>query len=118
MPMRSAGSNCRLEQAKVIDAALAERLVRAAGPLCGPERKFRSRCARPRSGPSRAKRGKRYWQPAKGLRGDINGRSFLAGFRNVVAHAYETLDMARVHAAALRAFMAALRDRTASGTIG
>jgi uncharacterized protein YutE (UPF0331/DUF86 family)/predicted nucleotidyltransferase len=39
-----------------------------------------------------------------------------AGFRNVVAHAYETLDMARVHEAAtrgpadLRAFMAALRD--------
>ena len=39
-----------------------------------------------------------------------------AGFRNVVAHAYETLDMARVHRAAsdgpadLRAFLAALRD--------
>ncbi len=39
-----------------------------------------------------------------------------AGFRNVVAHAYETLDMARVHEAAtrgpvdLRAFMAAMRD--------
>jgi uncharacterized protein YutE (UPF0331/DUF86 family) len=39
-----------------------------------------------------------------------------AGFRNVVAHAYETLDMARVHDAAargpadLRAFMAAMRD--------
>jgi uncharacterized protein YutE (UPF0331/DUF86 family) len=37
-----------------------------------------------------------------------------AGFRNVVAHAYETLDMARVHQAAttgppdLRAFLAAL----------
>jgi uncharacterized protein YutE (UPF0331/DUF86 family) len=40
-----------------------------------------------------------------------------AGFRNVVAHAYEELDMARVHDAAskgpadLRAFVAALRDR-------
>ena len=40
-----------------------------------------------------------------------------AGFRNVVAHAYDTLDMARVHAAArngpadLRAFLAVLRDR-------
>ena len=41
-----------------------------------------------------------------------------AGFRNVVAHAYEALDMRRVHAAAthgpadLRAFLARLRDRT------
>jgi uncharacterized protein YutE (UPF0331/DUF86 family) len=41
-----------------------------------------------------------------------------AGFRNVVAHAYETLDMARVHAAAsqgpadLRAFLASVRDLT------
>jgi uncharacterized protein YutE (UPF0331/DUF86 family) len=41
-----------------------------------------------------------------------------AGFRNVVAHAYESLDMARVHEAAtkgpadLRRFLAALRDRT------
>ncbi len=40
-----------------------------------------------------------------------------AGFRNVVAHAYEALDMQRVHAAAtngpadLRAFLALLRDR-------
>ena len=40
-----------------------------------------------------------------------------AGFRNVVAHAYDQLDMARVHEAALRgprdleAFLAALRDR-------
>lgn len=40
-----------------------------------------------------------------------------AGFRNVVAHAYEALDMRRVHAAAtngpadLRAFLAILRDR-------
>jgi uncharacterized protein YutE (UPF0331/DUF86 family) len=40
-----------------------------------------------------------------------------AGFRNVVAHVYDTLDMARVHAAAqhgpedLRAFLAILRDR-------
>jgi uncharacterized protein YutE (UPF0331/DUF86 family) len=40
-----------------------------------------------------------------------------AGFRNVVAHAYDTLDMRRVYAAAtqgpadLRAFLAVLRDR-------
>jgi uncharacterized protein YutE (UPF0331/DUF86 family) len=40
-----------------------------------------------------------------------------AGFRNVVRHAYETLDMKRVHEAAtkgpadLRAFLAVLRDR-------
>lgn len=40
-----------------------------------------------------------------------------AGFRNVVAHAYESLDMQRVHAAAtfgpadLRAFVTRLRDR-------
>jgi uncharacterized protein YutE (UPF0331/DUF86 family) len=40
-----------------------------------------------------------------------------AGFRNVVAHAYEALDMARVHDAAttgpadLRAFLAVLRER-------
>jgi len=39
-----------------------------------------------------------------------------AGFRNLVAHAYETLDMERVHRAAiegpndLRAFLAGLRD--------
>lgn len=39
-----------------------------------------------------------------------------AGFRNVVAHAYDALDMRRVHAAAvngpadLRAFLAVLRD--------
>ena len=39
-----------------------------------------------------------------------------AGFRNVVAHAYESLDMARIHRAArdgpadLRAFFAAVRD--------
>lgn len=39
-----------------------------------------------------------------------------AGFRNVVAHAYDTLDMRRVHAAAttgpadLRVFLARLRD--------
>ena len=39
-----------------------------------------------------------------------------AGFRNVVAHAYESLDMQRAHEAAtrgpsdLRAFLAALRD--------
>jgi uncharacterized protein YutE (UPF0331/DUF86 family) len=40
-----------------------------------------------------------------------------AGFRNIVAHAYDQLDMLRVHRAAqsgpadLRAFLAALRDR-------
>ena len=40
-----------------------------------------------------------------------------AGFRNLIAHAYERLDMARVHAAAtdgpadLRALMAAIGDR-------
>lgn len=40
-----------------------------------------------------------------------------AGFRNVVAHTYESIDMARVHHAAvhgpadLRAFLAAARDR-------
>jgi uncharacterized protein YutE (UPF0331/DUF86 family) len=40
-----------------------------------------------------------------------------AGFRNVVAHAYDTLDMSRVYRAAthgpadLRAFLAVLRDR-------
>ena len=40
-----------------------------------------------------------------------------AGFRNVVAHAYESIDMQRVYRAAsegpidLRAFLAALRDR-------
>lgn len=40
-----------------------------------------------------------------------------AGFRNVVAHAYDTLDMARVHSAAthgpadLKAFIAALARR-------
>lgn len=46
-----------------------------------------------------------------------------AGFRNVVAHAYDTLDMTRVHAAAqtgpgdLRLFLAALRDRGAAGEV-
>lgn len=59
----------RLQQAGVVDAGLADRLVRA------------------------------------------------AGFRNIVAHAYETLDMARVYIAAkegpadLLAFLARLRDR-------
>lgn len=44
-----------------------------------------------------------------------------AGFRNVVAHAYDTLDMSRVHTAAregpadLRAFLAVLRDLAPSG---
>jgi uncharacterized protein YutE (UPF0331/DUF86 family) len=43
-----------------------------------------------------------------------------ADFRNVVAHAYDTLDMSRVHRAAthgpadLRAFLAVLRDRATS----
>ena len=42
--------------------------------------------------------------------------SRAAGFRNVVAHAYESLDMARIHQAArngpadLRSFLAAVRD--------
>ncbi len=41
----------------------------------------------------------------------------VAGFRNVIAHAYDQLDMSRVHRAAvdgprdLTAFLAALRDR-------
>lgn len=45
-----------------------------------------------------------------------------AGVRNVVAHAYDTLDMARVFRAAqegpadLRALLAALRDRLPSGS--
>jgi uncharacterized protein YutE (UPF0331/DUF86 family) len=43
-----------------------------------------------------------------------------AGFCNVVAHAYDTLDMTRVHLAAtegpadLRAFLALLRDKTSA----
>lgn len=43
-----------------------------------------------------------------------------AGFRNIVAHAYGVLDMARVHAAAtngphdLRAFLRSVRDRSPS----
>jgi uncharacterized protein YutE (UPF0331/DUF86 family) len=43
-----------------------------------------------------------------------------AGFRNIVAHAYDTLDMARVHDAAvhgpadLLAFLATLRDKVAA----
>lgn len=48
-----------------------------------------------------------------------------AGFRNLVAHAYESIDLARVHNAAthgpadLRAFLAAIRDwltKSASGS--
>jgi hypothetical protein len=50
----------------------------AIGPLCGSLREFCTRCA-PHSGPRRAKRAKRYWQPAKGRCGDIKGRSPLAG---------------------------------------
>jgi uncharacterized protein YutE (UPF0331/DUF86 family) len=49
---------------------------------------------------------------------DLMGRLVrAAGFRNVVAHAYDTLDMGRVHTAAtngpsdLIAFLARLRDR-------
>jgi uncharacterized protein YutE (UPF0331/DUF86 family) len=44
-----------------------------------------------------------------------------AGFRNVVAHAYETLDMSRVFLAGttgpadLRVFLARLRDRAPAG---
>src|SRR5262245_55125975 len=49
------------------------------GPLCGPEREFRTRCVRPHSGPSRAERGRRRWRPAEGLRRDIKWRSSLAG---------------------------------------
>jgi hypothetical protein len=62
------------------------------GPLYGSKREFRTRCVAtqlgeprvasvsvPYSGPSRAQRGQRYWEPAKGLRGDIKGRSPLAG---------------------------------------
>ena len=46
-----------------------------------------------------------------------------AGFRSVIAHAYDTINMARVHRAAtdgpadLRAFLARLRDRAADGQI-
>jgi uncharacterized protein YutE (UPF0331/DUF86 family) len=54
--------------------------------------------------------------------GPLAGRLVrAAGFRNVVAHAYDTLDMPRVHEAArngpvdLRAFLVALRDRAPSG---
>jgi uncharacterized protein YutE (UPF0331/DUF86 family) len=50
---------------------------------------------------------------------DLAGRLVrAAGFRNVVAHAYENLDLRRVHRAAvegpddLRAFLRTLRDRT------
>jgi len=45
-----------------------------------------------------------------------------AGFRNLVAHAYETLDMRRVHVAAsrgpadLRRFLAILRDHVNDAT--
>ena len=54
-------------------------------------------------------------QTAGVLSAELAGRlARAAGFRNVVAHAYDTLDMARVHEAAtrgpsdLRAFLAAL----------
>jgi uncharacterized protein YutE (UPF0331/DUF86 family) len=52
------------------------------------------------------------------LEGALAGRLVrAAGFRNIVAHAYDTLDMRRVHEAArngpadLRAFLITLRDR-------
>lgn len=47
----------------------------------------------------------------------------MVGFRNRVAHAYEDLDLARVHAAAsegpadLRAFLAVVRDLYATGQL-
>jgi uncharacterized protein YutE (UPF0331/DUF86 family) len=47
--------------------------------------------------------------------------SSAAGFRNVIAHAYESLDMVRVHRAAtdgptdLRAFLTGIRDHAAQG---
>lgn len=57
---------------------------------------------------------------AKVLPSELAGRLVrAAGFRNVIAHAYETLDMRRVFTAAhdgprdLIAFLAALRDRLA-----
>jgi len=55
-------------------------------------------------------------QQAKLVEPSLADRLVRAGFRNVVAHAYDTLDMTRVHAAArqgpadLRAFLALLRD--------
>jgi uncharacterized protein YutE (UPF0331/DUF86 family) len=56
-------------------------------------------------------------QDAGRLPADLAGRLVsAAGFRNIVAHAYESLDMARVFRAAregpadLRAFLAVLRD--------
>ena len=54
-------------------------------------------------------------ETASVISAEVAGRlAKAAGFRNVVAHAYDTLDMARVHEAAsrgpsdLRAFLAAL----------
>lgn len=54
-------------------------------------------------------------ETANVISAEVAGRlAKAAGFRNVVAHAYDTLDMARVHEAAsrgpsdLRAFLAAL----------
>jgi uncharacterized protein YutE (UPF0331/DUF86 family) len=57
-----------------------------------------------------------------GLIDDVLARRLAAasGFRDVVAHAYETIDLARVHKAAsegpadLRAFLARVRDQVAS----
>ena len=49
----------------------------ALGPLCGSLREFRTRCDAP-SGPRRAKRAKRDWQPAKGTAG-ISRAEPLAG---------------------------------------
>jgi hypothetical protein len=50
------------------------------GPLCGSLREFRTHCD-PHSGPRRAERAQEtLCQPAEGLRGDIKGRSPLAGW--------------------------------------
>lgn len=53
---------------------------RLPGPLFGSTREFHTRCVRPHSGPSRAERGKRYWQPGKGS-GEILSAEPLAGWR-------------------------------------
>ena len=63
-----------------LDCPAALRALARSGPLCGSLREFCTD-SDPHSGPSRAKRDKRYWQPAKGLRGDIKRRSPLAGYR-------------------------------------
>ena len=51
------------------------------GLLCGPKRECRTGCVRPHSGPGRAKRGRRHWPPAEGLRGiSKGGAPWLVGF--------------------------------------